>query len=126
MLNHKKLLKYGISDVKQIVHNPSYDLLFQEETKPRINGFEKGTLTNLGAINVMTGKFTGRCPKDKYIVEDTITKDSIWWNSPEAPNDNKPITQEIWNDLKSQAAQQLSGKSIFVLDTYCGAAENTR
>ena len=84
------LTRYGIVDTTEIVHNPSYEQLFQEEMNPALNGFEKGRLTELDAVNVMTGVFTGRSPKDKYIVKDDTTKDTIWWNSPQSPNDNKP------------------------------------
>ena len=95
------LTKYGITDVKEILHNPSYEILFEEETKPELEGYEKGQLTELDAVNVMTGIFTGRSPKDKYIVEDGITKDTIWWTSDAVKNDNKPITTEVWKDLKA-------------------------
>lgn len=120
------LSKYGIKDVKEIVHNPSYEVLFAEETKESLQGFEKGQTTELGAVNVMTGEFTGRSPKDKYIVKDDITKDTIWWTTPESPNDNKPITTEVWNELKATTVNQLSGKRLFVMDTFCGANENSR
>lgn len=120
------LSKYGIKDAKEIVHNPSYEQLFEEETKADLNGFEKGQVTELGTVNVMTGIFTGRSPKDKYIVKDDITKDTIWWNSPESPNDNKPITTEVWSDLKANTVKQLSGKRLFVMDTFCGANPDTR
>lgn len=120
------LSKYGIVDVKEIVHNPSYEQLFEEEMKPELEGFEKGQLTELDAVNVMTGIFTGRSPKDKYIVKDDTTKDTMWWTSPESPNDNKPISQEVWNDLKETTTKQLSGKRLFVMDTFCGANEDTR
>ncbi len=119
------LSKYGISNVKEIVYNPSYEMLFEEETKPELEGFEKGQVTELGAVNVMTGVFTGRSPKDKYIVEDDITKDSIWWNSPQAPNDNKPVTLDVWNELKQTTTDQLSGKRLFVVDTFSGANRET-
>ncbi|WP_159517085.1 phosphoenolpyruvate carboxykinase (ATP) [Sunxiuqinia indica] len=120
------LSKYGIVDVKEIVHNPSYEVLFEDETKPELEGFEKGQLTELDAVNVMTGVFTGRSPKDKYIVEDETTKDTMWWNSPESPNDNKPISKEVWNDLKANTVEQLSGKKLYVMDTFCGANEDSR
>jgi len=119
------LSKYGINDVKEIIHNPSYDFLFKEETREDLEGFEKGQLTELGAVNVMTGEFTGRSPKDKYIVEDSITKDTIWWNSPQAPNDNKPISPEVWKELKQTSVDQLSGKRLFVMDTFAGANRET-
>jgi len=120
------LSKYGISNVSEIIRNPSHEVLFQEETKPELEGFEKGQVTELGAVNVMTGVFTGRSPKDKYIVEDDVTKDTIWWTTPEAPNDNKPLSPETWVDLKSQVVNELSGKRLFVVDTFCGANEDTR
>jgi phosphoenolpyruvate carboxykinase (ATP) len=120
------LTKYGITDVKEIVHNPSYEQLFEEETKAGLEGFEKGQLTELDAVNVMTGIFTGRSPKDKYIVKDATTENTIWWNTPEAPNDNKPVSTEVWNDLKANTVKQLSGKRLFVMDCYCGANEATR
>jgi phosphoenolpyruvate carboxykinase (ATP) len=120
------LSKYGITDVKEIVHNPSYEQLFKEETKPELEGFEKGVVTELGAVNVMTGEFTGRSPKDKYIVKDDTTKDTIWWTSPESPNDNKPVSTEVWKDLKENTIKQLSGKRLFVVDCFAGANENSR
>ncbi len=120
------LSRYGIHDVKEIVYNPSYEQLFEDEMKPGLEGFEKGQLTELGAVNVMTGIFTGRSPKDKFIVKDDITRDTIWWTSPESPNDNKPTTQEVWNDLKELVADQLSGKKLYVMDTFLGANENSR
>lgn len=120
------LEKYGIKDAAEVIYNPSYDFLYQEELKPTLEGFEKGQLTELGAVNVMTGVFTGRSPKDKYIVDDSITKDTIWWNSEKAVNDNKPISQTTWNALKETTLTQLSGKRLFVIDAFCGANENTR
>jgi phosphoenolpyruvate carboxykinase (ATP) len=120
------LSKYGIKDVQEIVHNPSFDQLFEEEMKPELVGFEKGQVTELGAVNVMTGEFTGRSPKDKYIVKDATTENTMWWTSPESPNDNKAITQEVWNDLKATTVDQLSGKRLFVVDAFCGANEDTR
>ncbi|NOY94994.1 MAG: phosphoenolpyruvate carboxykinase (ATP) [Chlorobi bacterium] len=120
------LSKYGITNVQEILHNPSYQQLFEEEMKKGLQGFEKGQLTELGAVNVMTGIFTGRSPKDKYIVMDDTTRDTIWWNSPGSPNDNKPISTEIWNDLKETTIKQLSGKRLFVVDTFCGANPDSR
>ena len=120
------LEKYGIKDAAEVIYNPSFDFLYQEELKPSLEGYEKGQLTELGAVNVMTGVFTGRSPKDKYIVEDSITKDTIWWNSEKAVNDNKPISQDTWNALKETTVGQLSGKRLFVIDAFCGANENTR
>jgi phosphoenolpyruvate carboxykinase (ATP) len=120
------LEKYGIKNVKEIIYNPSYELLYQEELNPELEGFERGQLSELGAVNVMTGEFTGRSPKDKYIVKDSITENSVWWNSAKAPNDNKPISQDTWNALKEVTVNQLSEKKLFVVDTFCGANENTR
>lgn len=120
------LEKYGINDVKEIVYNPSYELLYQEELNPSLEGYERGQLTELGAVNVMTGEFTGRSPKDKYIVKDAVTENTIWWTSEKAVNDNKPISTDTWNALKQNTVEQLSGKKLFVVDTFCGANENTR
>ncbi len=120
------LAKYGITDVAEVLHNPSYEQLFEEETRPELTGYEKGTVTDSGAVAVHTGEFTGRSPKDKYIVLDDVTRDTVWWNSPEAPNDNKPLSPEVWSELKSLVAHQLSGKRLFVVDTFCGANANTR
>lgn len=122
----ESLLNYGISDVKEIIHNPSYELLYDAEVNPSLEGYEKGFDTELGAVNVMTGKFTGRSPKDKYIVEDAVTKDTIWWTSDQAVNDNKKLSQHVWNDLKQTVAAQLSDKVLYVVDTFCGANEDTR
>lgn len=117
---------YGIENPTEIIYNPSYDFLYQEELNPHLKGFEKGLLSELGAVNVMTGVFTGRSPKDKYIVKDAVSENTVWWTSPEAPNDNKPITTATWNELKETTVKQLSGKRLFVVDAYCGANENTR
>ncbi len=120
------LAKYGIQNVQEIVYNPSYEQLFEEEMRPGLEGFEKAQLTELGAVNVMTGIYTGRSPKDKFIVEDETTKDSIWWTTPHSPNDNKPTTPEVWADLKALVANQLSGKRLFVVDSFLGANESSR
>jgi phosphoenolpyruvate carboxykinase (ATP) len=120
------LEKYGIKNAQEIIQNPTLDKLYDEELNPNLQGFEKGQLTELGAVNVMTGVFTGRSPKDKYIVKDSITEDTIWWNSDKAVNDNKPITQNTWNALKDNTTKQLSGKKLYVVDAFCGANENTR
>jgi phosphoenolpyruvate carboxykinase (ATP) len=120
------LSKYGITGVKEIVYNPSYDVLFNEETKPGLEGFEKGQVTELGAINVMTGVYTGRSPKDKFFVKDETTENTVWWTSDEYKNDNKPVTKETWAALKKLAVNELSNKRLFVVDTFCGANENTR
>ena len=120
------LEKYGIKNVSEIIYNPSFDLLYKEELDPKLEGFEKGQLTELGAVNVMTGDFTGRSPKDKYIVKDAVTENTIWWSSDKAENDNKPISQDTWNALKETTVEQLSGKRLFVVDAFCGANVNTR
>lgn len=120
-----KLDQYGIKNSQEIVRNPSYEQLFAEETRPDLEGFERGVVTELGAVNVNTGIFTGRSPKDKYIVKDGTTQDIVWW-SDQGKNDNKAITPEVWSDLKSLVTKQLSGKRLFVVDGYCGANPDTR
>ena len=120
------LTKYGITGTVEIVHNPSYDVLFAEETKVGLEGFEKGQVTELGAVNVMTGIYTGRSPKDKFLVKDATSENTVWWTSEEYKNDNKPVTTETWNVLKDLAAKELSNKKLFVVDGYCGANEATR
>ena len=122
----KSLSDIGIKEIKEIIYNPSYEKLYEYEMDPSLTGYEVGQKTELDAVNVMTGVFTGRSPKDKYIVKDDVTKDTIWWNSPGSPNDNKPTTQAVWNDLKGTVAEQLSEKTLFVVDAFCGANENTR
>ncbi len=121
-----ELGELGIYDVKEIVHNPSYEQLFEEETKPGLAGFEKGVVTTSGAVAVDTGIFTGRSPKDKYIVLDEKTKNTVWWTSDAAKNDNKPMNQETWQSLKGLVTKQLSGKRLFVIDAFCGANPDTR
>ena len=120
------LTKYGITGTTEIVYNPSYELLFEEEMKPELTGYEKGQLTELDAVNVMTGIYTGRSPKDKYIVMDENSKDTVWWNTPEYPNDNHPLSEENWAKLKGLAQKELSNKRLFVVDAYCGANKDTR
>ena len=120
------LLKYGISGVTEVVYNPSYEVLFEEETKESLTGFDKGQDTELGAVNVMTGVYTGRSPKDKFIVMDENSKDTVWWTSEEYKNDNKPCSEESWAALKAIAQKELSGKRLFVVDGFCGANEDTR
>ena len=120
------LTKYGITDTKEIVYNPSYELCFEEETKPGLEGFEVGQLTELNAINVMTGIYTGRSPKDKYIVMDENSKDTVWWTTPEYPNDNHPMSEDVWAKVKTIAQKELSGKRLFVVDAFCGANKDTR
>jgi phosphoenolpyruvate carboxykinase (ATP) len=107
-------------------NNPSFEELFKEETRADLEGYEKGIVTELGAVSVDTGVFTGRSPKDKFIVKDAATKDTIWWTSEQAPNDNKPTTPEVWKALKDTTVNQLSGKKLFVMDTFSGANPNTR
>ncbi len=120
------LTKYGITGTTEIVYNPSYEQLFAEETKPGLEGFEKGQETELGAVNVMTGVYTGRSPKDKFIVFDETSKDTVWWTSEEYKNDNKPLSTESWNVLKGIAQKELSDKKLFVVDAFCGANPSTR
>ncbi|CAI1852197.1 Phosphoenolpyruvate carboxykinase [ATP] [Serratia fonticola] len=126
-ITHQDLAAYGIHNVGEIVHNPSYELLFKEETDPSLQGFERGVVTNLGAVAVDTGIFTGRSPKDKYIVRDDITRDTVWWaDQGKGKNDNKPLNPEVWADLKKLVTEQLSGKRLFVVDTFCGANADSR
>lgn len=120
------LSKYGITGVTTIIRNPSYDVLFEEETKPGLEGFAKGQVSELGAVNVMTGVYTGRSPKDKFIVMDEVSKDTVWWTSDEFKNDNKPASKETWAACKKLAVEQLSNKRLFVVDAFCGANEDTR
>ena len=120
------LSKYGIDGTTEVVHNPSYEDLFREETKPELTGFDVGTVTELGAVNVMTGVYTGRSPKDKYIVMDANSKNTVWWNSKEYPNDNHPMSEDVWHTVKALAQKQLSGKRLFVVDAFCGANPDTR
>ena len=122
----KFLEEHGIHNVKEIVYNPTYEELFVEETKPELEGFEKGQETELGAVNVMTGVYTGRSPKDKFIVEDENSKDTIWWTSPEYKNDNHRASQEAWNECKKIATNELSNKRLFVVDGFAGANKDTR
>jgi len=127
MIDDRDLLNYGIHDVTEIIYNPSYNTLFAEETKPGLIGYEKGIITRSGAIAIDTGVFTGRSPKDKYVVLDDKTRDTVWWKSEKAKvSDNKPITNEIWNYCKDISAKQLSGKRLFVVDCFCGANKNSR
>ena len=123
MLN---LEKYNITGTKEIVYNPSYDELYQEELSDKLEGYEKGQLTELGAVNVMTGIFTGRSPRDKYLVVDENSKDTVWWTTPEYPNDNHPMSEEVWRQVKDLAVRELSNKRLFVVDAFCGANKDTR
>ncbi|MEQ1977326.1 phosphoenolpyruvate carboxykinase (ATP) [Xenorhabdus sp. SGI240] len=126
-ITEQELAVYGIHGVSEIVYNPSYELLFSEETQPTLQGYERGILTNLGAVAVDTGIFTGRSPKDKYIVRDDVTRDTVWWaDQGKGKNDNKPLSQETWSHLKGLVTQQLSGKRLFVVDAFCGANADTR
>ena len=120
------LTKYGISGTTEIVYNPSYEVLFEEETKESLTGYEKGQVTELGAVNVMTGIYTGRSPKDKYIVMDENSKDTVWWTTPEYKNDNHPASQAAWSACKEIALKELSNKRLFVVDAFCGANKDTR
>ena len=120
------LTKYGITGTTEVIYNPSYDELLREETKPGLTGYDKGVVTEMGAVNVMTGVYTGRSPKDKFFVMDETSKDTIWWTSEEYKNDNKPVTKEAWAELKALASKELSNKKLYVVDTFCGANENSR
>ena len=124
------LSKYGIKGVKEVLYNPSYEVLYNEETKPGLEGYDKGQVTELGAINVMTGVYTGRSPKDKYIVYDKTTKEGkpgeIWWTTEGYPNDNHKMTEKTWKEVKKLAQKQLSGKRLFVVDGFCGTHADTR
>ncbi|MBE6201975.1 MAG: phosphoenolpyruvate carboxykinase (ATP) [Rikenellaceae bacterium] len=120
------LTKYGIEGAVEIYHNPSYEQLFADETNPALTGYEKGQVTETGAVNVMTGIYTGRSPKDKFFVKDATSENTVWWTSDEYKNDNKPVSEETWKVLKKLATDQLSNKKLYVMDTFCGANENTR
>ena len=120
------LSSYGITGTTEIVHNPSYETLYAEETKADLEGYDKGQESELGAVNVMTGVYTGRSPKDKYIVMDENSKDTVWWTTDEYKNDNHPLSQETWATLKEIAKKELSGKKLYVVDAFCGANKDTR
>ncbi len=120
------LKAYGITGTKEVVYNPSYEMLFEEETKSSLTGYEKGQVTELGAVNVMTGIYTGRSPKDKYIVVDKNSKDTVWWTTEGYKNDNHPASEETWKAVKDLAIKELSNKRLFVVDAYCGANKDTR
>ena len=120
------LTQYGITGTTEIVHNPSYQVLFEEETKSDLTGYDKGYLTELDAIDVMTGVYTGRSPKDKFIVKDENSKDTVWWTSEEYKNDNHPASQEAWEAVKEIAKKELSNKKLYVVDAFCGANKDTR
>jgi phosphoenolpyruvate carboxykinase (ATP) len=121
----KQLSDVGITELKEVIHNPSYEALYLEEKDKSLAGFEKVQDTEFGAVNVMTGVYTGRSPKDKYILKDETTKDKLWWANEQSKNDNKPIDIDVWNHLKSKVTNQLSNKKIYVVDAYCGANEDT-
>ena len=120
------LTKYGIVGTTEVLYNPSYEVLFNEETKPELTGFDKGQVTELGEVNVMTGVYTGRSPKDKFIVDDKNSHDTVWWTTEEYKNDNKPVTEKTWAELKKLAVKELSNKKLYVVDGFCGANEKTR
>ncbi len=120
------LSKYGITGATEVIYNPSYEVLYEEETKAGLEGFDKGQLTELDAVNVMTGIYTGRSPKDKFIVDDAKAHDTVWWTTEEYPNDNHPASQEAWDACKKLAVEQLSNKRLFVVDAFCGANKDTR
>ncbi|MBQ9413633.1 MAG: phosphoenolpyruvate carboxykinase (ATP), partial [Clostridia bacterium] len=120
------LTKYGITGTTEIIHNPSYEQLFKDEMDPALTGFDKGVLTELDAVNVMTGVYTGRSPKDKYIVMDENSKGTVWWTTPEYPNDNHPMSEETWDIVKKLAKDELCGKKLYVVDAFCGANKDTR
>ena len=120
------LTKYGITGTPEILYNPSYEVLYNEETKEDLTGFDKGQVTELGAVNVMTGIYTGRSPKDKFIVEDETSKNTVWWTTPEYKNDNKKASPKAWATCKDIALKELSNKKLFVVDGFCGANVDTR
>ena len=120
------LSKYGITGTTEILHNPSYETLFEEEMKPGLEGYDVGQLTELDAVNVMTGIYTGRSPKDKFIVMDDVSKDTVWWTSDEFKNDNKPASKAAWDECKRLAVEQLSNKKLYVMDVFCGTNHDSR
>ena len=120
------LSQYGITGSTEVVHNPSYEYLYKEEMNPNLVGYDKGVETELGAVNVMTVIYTGRSPKDKYIVMDANSKDTVWWTTPEYPNDNHPMNEDVWAKVKEIAKQELCNKKLYVVDAFCGANKDTR
>ena len=120
------LTRYGITGTKEIVYNPSYELLFHDEMDPTLTGYEKGQLSELDAVNVMTGVYTGRSPKDKFIVMDENSKDTVWWTTEGYKNDNHPASEETWAAVKKLAQEELSNKKLYVVDAFCGANKDTR
>ena len=125
-MNAKILEQYGIAGTTEIIYNPTYEQLFEAEMDPTLEGFDKGQLTELGAVNVMTGIYTGRSPKDKFIVLDDTSKDTVWWTSEEFKNDNHPMSESTWAAVKDLALKQLSGKKLYVVDAFCGANPDSR
>ena len=125
IFDYPDLTQYGITDVSKIYYNPSYELLFKHETDPALEGYERAIVTESGAVSVNTGVFTGRSPKDKYLVKDDTTRDTVWW-SDQGTNDNKPMGEVVWLELKNLVTEQLSGKTLYVVDAFCGANEDTR
>ncbi|MCF0179528.1 MAG: phosphoenolpyruvate carboxykinase (ATP), partial [Bacteroidales bacterium] len=120
------LTKYGITGSTVIAHNPSYEELFKAELDKSLTGYEVGQETELGAVNVMTGIYTGRSPKDKYIVMDATSKDTVWWTTEGYKNDNKPMSEDVWAQVKAIAQKELCNKELYVVDAFCGANKDTR
>jgi len=121
----KQLQDIGIVNIKEIYYNPTYEFLYEQENSDELEGLEKVQNTEFGAVNVMTGIYTGRSPKDKYILKDENTKDSLWWTSETSKNDNKPITKNVWDNLNNIVTNQLSNKKLYVVDAFCGANKDT-
>lgn len=126
MIGKIDLAKYGITGATEIIYNPSYDFLYEEETRSDLEGFEKGQVSELGAVNVMTGEYTGRSPKDKFFIMDEVSRDTVWWTSDEYKNDNKPVEEKNWATIKKIATDELSNKRLFVVDAFVGANKNSR
>ena len=127
ILSKLKLEQYGITGIDDVVYNPSYEQLYEEEMNPALEGFEVGVESEYGAVKVDTGVFTGRSPKDKYVVMDDTSRDTVWWRSEKAKtSDNKPISREVWDHGHKLASEQLSGKRLFIVDCFCGANEHSR
>ena len=120
------LTKYGITGTTEIIYNPSYEKLYEDEMDPSLTGYEKGQLTELNAVNVMTGIYTGRSPKDKFIVVDENSENTVWWTTEGYKNDNHRASQEAWAACKKLALDELSGKKLYVVDAFCGANKDTR
>lgn len=120
------LTQYGITGTTEVVYNPSYEDLYKEETKPELEGYEKGHVSDLGAVDVFTGVYTGRSPKDKFIVDDANSHDTVWWTTEEYPNDNHPASEKTWEAVKEIAKKELCNKKLYVVDGFCGANKDTR